>query len=210
MAKKISFAFSGTISQLISKPFNENSELTESDIILSVNRDGHMVDVTIKVKKVTEPIEGKETTKLQTGFETKAYVHSFWDALGRCFELAFGFGWVVLKGFWQIITGQVGFTELGGPISTIGMITTISQSGWVNFFILLPLLAANLAVFNFLPIPSLDGFHALFTLLEWIFRKPIVSRKVEGYINFYGLLALLLLVVVADIVHISVVGFPKL
>lgn len=208
--EKISFAFSGTISQLISKPFNENSELTESDVILSVNRDGHMVDVTIKVKKVTEPIEGKETTKLQTGFETKAYVHSFWDALGRCFELAFGFGWVVLKGFWQIITGQVGFTELGGPISTIGMITTISQSGWVNFFILLPLLAANLAVFNFLPIPSLDGFHALFTLLEWIFRKPIVSRKVEGYINFYGLLALLLLVVVADIVHISVVGFPKL
>ena len=208
--EKISFAFSGTISQLISKPFNENSELTESDIILSVNRDGHMVDVTIKVKKVTETIDGKETTKLQTGFETKAYVHSFWDALGRCFELAFGFGWVILKGFWQIITGQVGFTELGGPISTIGMITTISQSGWVNFFILLPLLAANLAVFNFLPIPSLDGFHALFTLLEWIFRKPIVSRKVEGYINFYGLLALLLLVVVADIVHISVVGFPKL
>lgn len=208
--EKISFAFSGTISQLISKPFNENSELTESDIILSVNRDGHMVDVTIKVKKVTETIDGKETPKLQTGFETKAYVHSFWDALGRCFELAFGFGWVVLKGFWQIITGQVGFTELGGPISTIGMITTISQSGWVNFFILLPLLAANLAVFNFLPIPSLDGFHALFTLLEWIFRKPIVSRKVEGYINFYGLLALLLLVVVADIVHISVVGFPKL
>ncbi len=208
--EKISFAFSGTISQLISKPFNENSELTESDIILSVNRDGHMVDVTIKVKKVTEPIDGKETTKLQTGFETKAYIHSFWDALGRCFELAFGFGWVILKGFWQIITGQVGFTQLGGPISTIGMITTISQSGWVNFFILLPLLAANLAVFNFLPIPSLDGFHALFTLLEWIFRKPIVSRKVEGYINFYGLLALLLLVVVADIVHISVVGFPKL
>lgn len=208
--EKISFAFSGTISQLISKPFNENSELTESDIILSVNRDGHMVDVTIKVKKVTETIDGKETTKLQTGFETKAYVHSFWDALGRCFELAFGFGWVILKGFWQIITGQVGFTQLGGPISTIGMITTISQSGWVNFFILLPLLAANLAVFNFLPIPSLDGFHALFTLLEWIFRKPIVSRKVEGYINFYGLLALLLLVVVADIVHISVVGFPKL
>ncbi len=208
--EKISFAFSGTISQLISKPFNENSELTESDIILSVNRDGHMVDVTIKVKKVTEPIDGKETTKLQTGFETKAYIHSFWDALGRCFELAFGFGWVILKGFWQIITGQVGFTQLGGPISTIGMITTRSQSGWVNFFILLPLLAANLAVFNFLPIPSLDGFHALFTLLEWIFRKPIVSRKVEGYINFYGLLALLLLVVVADIVHISVVGFPKL
>ncbi len=208
--EKISFAFSGTISQLISRPFNQNSELTESDIVLSVNRDRHMVDVTIKVKKVTETVEGKETTKLQTGFETKAYVHSFWDALGRCFELAFGFGWVVLKGFWQIISGQVGFSELGGPISTIGMITTISQSGWANFFILLPLLAANLAIFNFLPIPSLDGFHALFTLLEWIFGKPVVSRKVEGYINFYGLLALLLLVVVADIVHIAVVGFPKL
>ena len=208
--EKISFAFSGTISQLISKPFNQNTEITDSDVVLSVNRDGQMIDVTIKVKKVTETVDDSEVTKLQTGFETKAYVHSFWDALGRCFELAFGFGWVVLKGFWQIITGQVGFSELGGPISTIGMITTITQSGWANFFILLPLLAANLAIFNFLPIPALDGCHALFTLLEWIFRKPVVSRKVEGYIHFYGLLALLLLVVIADIVHISVVGFPKL
>lgn len=205
--EKISFAFSGTLGQLLSKPFSSDKNLSEKDFVLSVDRNGKDVDVTIKVVKNTETVDGEEKSTLVYGFETKAYVHSFWEALGRCFELAFGFGWVVLKGFWQIITGQIAFSQLGGPISTIGMITTIAQSSFVNVFILLPLLAANLAIFNFLPIPALDGCHALFTLLEWIFRKPVVSRKVEGYIHFYGLMALLLLVVVADIVHIAIVGF---
>ena len=205
--EKISFAFSGTLGQLLSKPFSSDKNLSEKDFVLSVDRNGKDVDVTIKVVKNTETVDGEEKSTLVYGFETKAYVHSFWETLGRCFELAFGFGWVVLKGFWQIITGQIAFSQLGGPISTIGMITTIAQSSFVNVFILLPLLAANLAIFNFLPIPALDGCHALFTLLEWIFRKPVVSRKVEGYIHFYGLMALLLLVVVADIVHIAIVGF---
>ena len=205
--EKVSFAFSGTLGQLLSKPFSSDKNLSEKDFVLSVDRNGKDVDVTIKVVKNTETVDGEEKSTLVYGFETKAYVHSFWEALGRCFELAFGFGWVVLKGFWQIITGQIAFSQLGGPISTIGMITTIAQSSFVNVFILLPLLAANLAIFNFLPIPALDGCHALFTLLEWIFRKPVVSRKVEGYIHFYGLMALLLLVVVADIIHIVIVGF---
>ena len=109
---------------------------------------------------------------------------------------------MVLKGFGQIITGQIAFKELGGSISTIITITNRVQENFVNLFILLPLLASNLAVFNFLPIPALDGSHAVFTLLEWIFRKPVVSRKVENYIHMYGLLALLAFVIIADVVHI--------
>lgn len=198
---KINFAFTGTLPQLISEIG------PEKDITLTVERDNKQIDMVIQF---TVYEEGQTIADVDNAYTAKAYVHSFWEALGRSFEVAFGFAWVILKGFWQIITGQIAFSELGGPISTIGMITTITQSGLVNFFILLPLLASNLAIFNFLPIPALDGSHAVFTLLEWIFRKPVVSRKVENYIHTYGLLALLLLVVVADIVHIIVVGFPKL
>ena len=198
---RISFAFSGTLSQLLSEAG------PDKDIVLNVERDNKKIDITIRLQEEVRTNEqGKEETVLVTGFSTKAYVHNFWEALGRSFELAFGFAWVVLKGFWQIITGQIAFSELGGSISTIGMMAGIMQSSFANFLILLPLLASNLAIFNFLPIPALDGGHAVFTLLEWIFGKPVVSRKVENYIHFYGLIVLLLFVVVVDIVHIAVVG----
>lgn len=198
---KISFAFSGTLSTLLKEAG------PDKDIELNVERDNKQITVVIRLEEKTTTDEaGNEVKQLVTGFTTKAYAHSFLEALGRSFELSFGFAWVVLKGFWQIITGQIAFSQLGGPISTISMISTITQSGFANFLVLLPLLAANLAVFNFLPIPALDGCHALFTLLEWIFRKPVVSRKVENYIHFYGLMVLLLFVVIVDIVHISIVG----
>ena len=198
---RISFAFSGTLSQLLSEAG------PDTDITLDVERDNQRIQVVIRLSEETVTNEqGEEERRLVAGFSTEAYVHNFWEALGRSFELAFGFAWVVLKGFWQIITGQIAFSELGGSISTIGMMAGIMQSSFANFLILLPLLASNLAVFNFLPIPALDGGHAVFTLLEWIFRKPVVSRKVENYIHFYGLIILLLFVVVVDIVHIAVVG----
>lgn len=198
---RISFAFSGTLSQLLTKAG------PDTDITLDIERNNERMEVVIRLSEETVTNEqGEEEKRLVTGFSTEAYVHNFWEALGRSFELAFGFAWVVLKGFWQIITGQIAFSELGGSISTIGMMSEIMQTSFANFLILLPLLASNLAVFNFLPIPALDGGHAVFTLLEWICGRPVVSRKVENYIHFYGLIVLLLFVVVVDIVHIAVVG----
>ena len=40
----------------------------------------------------------------------------------------------------------------------------------------------NLALFNILPIPALDGARCVFVLIEMIFRKP-VPRKIENLIN---------------------------
>ena len=200
---RISFAFTGTFDQLVQRAIANNEQ-----IVLTVERNGEMLEVPVDSSIWDNNNNSDESQdndeEILMSFEL--YAHNFWEALGRSFELAFGFAWVVLKGFWQIITGQIAFSELGGSISTIGMMAGIMQSSFANFLILLPLLASNLAVFNFLPIPALDGGHAVFTLLEWIFRKPVVSRKVENYIHFYGLIILLLFVVVVDIVHIAVVG----
>lgn len=63
----------------------------------------------------------------------------------------------------------------------------------------LPLIAANLGIFNLLPIPALDGAKVVFTVIEWIRKKP-VKREVESMIHFIGLVALLLLVVTVDLI----------
>ena len=134
------------------------------------------------------------------GITAEYYVHSFWEALGRCWSYAFGLSWLVLKSLWQLLTFQIAINNIGGPIATIGAIASASQANFANLLILIPLISANLAVFNLLPFPALDGSHVLFTSIEWIRRKPI-NRKVENMIHFIGLCVLFAFVIIVDILH---------
>ncbi|MEY4853046.1 MAG: hypothetical protein RIS99_1441, partial [Bacteroidota bacterium] len=47
-------------------------------------------------------------------------------------------------------------------------------------------LSIVLAFMNLLPIPALDGGHALFTLIEIIFRRPL-STKFLTYAQYAGM-----------------------
>ena len=83
------------------------------------------------------------------------------------------------------------------------MISTVTTTIGIDFSVILvylPLIAANLAVFNALPLPALDGGHVVFTGIEWIRGKP-VNRKVESIIHFVGLILLFGLVILLDLLH---------
>ena len=128
---------------------------------------------------------------------------SFGQALLQCIPFSFGLAWMVLKAFWLLLTFQMPITAMGGTITTITyMANTLGQS-FTSILIFLPLIAANLAVFNLLPVPALDGSHVVFTLIEWIRGKPI-NRNVEAWIHFVGLIVLLAFVVIVDIIHFFV------
>lgn len=130
----------------------------------------------------------------------KAYVHSFGEALERAVPFSFGLAWTVLKSLWQMLTFQLPISELGGPITTIATIAQVTQTNFANLLILIPLISANLAIFNLLPIPALDGAHVVFTTIEAIRKKPI-KREVENMIHTVGLFVLLGFVVLVDILH---------
>ena len=133
-------------------------------------------------------------------FEISAYVHSFGEAVERAVPFSFGLSWTVLKSLWQMITFQLDISAVGGPITTISTIATYAQSNILNLLILIPLISANLAVFNALPIPALDGSHVIFTLIEWIRKKPI-KRETENLIHTIGLFILFGAVILIDILH---------
>ena len=101
-------------------------------------------------------------------------------------------------------SGQIAINQLGGPISTISQMTMVASYGLANFLYLLPLLAANLAIFNILPIPGLDGSHVIFTGIEWARGKPI-KRSVENAIHGWGILLLFAFVIIIDVVHLITV-----
>ena len=79
--------------------------------------------------------------------------------------------------------------------------TAIKTGGMYNLLMIASYIGVNLAVFNLLPIPALDGSRVVFTVIEWIRRKPI-SRKVEAIIHFVGLIVLFGFAILVDVLQL--------
>ncbi len=136
-----------------------------------------------------------------SSMQIKTYKYSFGETCANFIPFTFKWAWKVLCIFGQLITGQLALTQLGGPVTTINMIATYSQINLANILLLLPVLSVNLAVFNLLPIPALDGFQMVFVIIEWIRKKP-VKQEVVNTINNVGLIVLLAFVILVDILQI--------
>jgi regulator of sigma E protease len=72
---------------------------------------------------------------------------------------------------------------------------------WAKFWSLVGLLSMALALMNLLPIPALDGGHAVFLLIEMIKGKPLSDKFMERaqLVGFVILMALMVLVFGNDI-----------
>ena len=87
------------------------------------------------------------------------------------------------------------YEELGGFIA-IGSIFP-SQWDWQDFWMKTAFLSIILAVMNILPIPGLDGGHAIFTFWEMITGRK-VSDKVLEKAQYVGLVIILFLLLYAN------------
>ena len=112
-----------------------------------------------------------------------------------------------LQLLFKLFTGRLNLEYVSGPISTIGAMsesmTAANKLDLTSMVLLFPLLAVNLAVFNALPIPALDGARMVFVLIEWIRKKPI-DRELEAKIHFWGLVALFGFVILVEVLHFTV------
>ena len=87
------------------------------------------------------------------------------------------------------------YEELGGFIA-IGSIFA-PEWNWLDFWLKTAFLSIILAVMNILPIPGLDGGHALFTFWEMITGRKVSDRVLE-IAQYIGLAILLLLLLYAN------------
>lgn len=116
---------------------------------------------------------------------------------GRMFGEGCGAIFVALG---QIFTPE-GFSNLGGIISIVQVSTMASSIGAYYFFGVWALVSVNLAIFNLLPFPGLDGWQFLVTIIEGITKKEIPSKfkTIMTYIGFGLLLTLFVVVTFKDI-----------
>lgn len=136
---------------------------------------------------------------LDNGLLITGVKHGGFSTVGRVFDYSFKLVGTVFRIFGQLITGALGINSIGGTVTTLGVTANAVRTGGLwSLLNITALIGVNLAVFNLLPIPALDGSRVVFTLIEWIRRKPI-SRRVEGVIHTVGFVLILLFAVFVDL-----------
>ena len=104
----------------------------------------------------------------------------------------------IVGGLYQLFTGQLGFSSLGGPVKIAKLTGQVAGMGFIFLLQFMAFLSLNLAVLNVLPFPALDGGRILFLLIEKV-RGKRNNQKVEQYFNTAGFVFLILLMVAVTI-----------
>lgn len=177
---------------------------------LWIFRDGDYYKLTLSVPELGGEYVAGETYKA-LGINTVTYEDrwstedvrlGFFRTLGGTFVYAFRIAGTIFRVLGELITGALGLNAVGGTVTTIVMTSQVIRLGGFKFLLqIAAYIGVNLAVFNMLPIPALDGSRVVFTLIEWIFRKP-VPKKIEGVIHTVGLLLLLGFAVMVDLMQL--------
>jgi regulator of sigma E protease len=109
----------------------------------------------------------------------------------------------------EMVTGQRGTEELGGPLRIAQMSGQIASNGLVPVIWFTAVLSINLGLINLFPIPMLDGGHLVLYGIEAARGRPLTERSQEIAFRF-GLAMVLTLMVFAtwnDLVHLNVIDF---
>lgn len=116
---------------------------------------------------------------------------------------------LMLRSLWEILVGDRGTEELGGPIQVVYLSGEVAQAGIVPLGWFMAILSINLGLINLLPVPMLDGGHLLFYALEAVRGRPLGERAQEyGFrIGLALVLTLMVFVTWNDLVQLRVLAF---
>jgi len=172
------------------------SSSANKEIVLDVRRSGAAVriPVTPALDTATDFNTGKFEHVGRIGVLPKQLSRSvgFGEAITQGWGLTWGMAGSVIEALRVLATRKVAPSELGGPIMIATASVQAARSGLENLMVLVSLISVNLAVFNLLPIPILDGGQILVQVLEAIKGKAF-SVRTRDYILRAGLFAVLLL-----------------
>ena len=150
--------------------------------------------VTPTIDTVTNPSTGKVDSVGRIGIVPVQLTQPVGpiEAVTSAWTATWRMAGMVIDALHGLATRRVAASELGGPIMIAQASVQAARGGAEQLFFLIALISTNLAVFNLLPIPILDGGQIVITVLEAIKGKSF-SMRTREYILRAGLFAVLLL-----------------
>lgn len=199
IAEKAGFIVGDRVISVNSKPITYWDEFTKkidsSAVNISVVRSTDTISLQLTPKYVRADKAyqiGVYTFSLKEALKINHKDYSFTESIKRGNHL----GLTTLKDFisqFKYVFTKKGAGEVGGFIA-IGNIFPATWS-WPAFWSITALLSIMLGFMNLLPIPALDGGHALFVLFEMLTgKKPsdtfLEYAQIVGFVLLMGLLLL--------------------
>jgi regulator of sigma E protease len=176
----------------------EVSRHAEKEITITVIRKGLEEPKTFTLKTTKDGTVGVVPYDFDRYFTMETKHYTFFGAFPAGVAKGWGALVVNIKALGQLVTGSghVKASEsLGGFISISKLFPTTWE--WERFWAITAFLSLLLGFMNLLPIPALDGGHAVFLLVEIAMRRP-VPQKVLEYAQIVGFVLLLALLLFAN------------
>jgi regulator of sigma E protease len=158
----------------------------------------HGQPVTIRVTPLPEmapdPRTGERKRQGRIGMAaTAAFTPvSAGSAFGEAWRLTIDNGGRIFTTLRALISSGAGVSDLGGPIAIAQISVQAARGGIENLLALIALISINVAVFNLLPIPILDGGQIVLNVAETI-KGSAFSTRTREWILKGGLLLIGLL-----------------
>ena len=169
---------------------NYLDHITLNLVTVKLDENDQRVETSHTLQVETYEKDGKEYFA-NTGLST--YLYKYRNTIGQTFKYTFEeFGEssvLIFKALGGLFIGQ-GWENVGGAIAIFNQSSTmLSEFGVVQFLRLWAIISVNLAIFNLIPFPGLDGWQLLVLAIEGISRKK-VPEKVQGIVSFVGMIIL--------------------
>ena len=183
--------------------------------LVEIVRENKGKPIKLKVKRGDQifevsviPAENPETRQPFIGVSPKIETvkvsyppfESFKLAVERTKELTI----LTYKAVVGIITGEISFRTLGGPIAIAQFAGEAAESGIIPFLSTMAFISLQLAIFNLFPLPILDGGLILLFLVEWIRGRPLPEKFKETWqkVGLALILTLMVFVFINDILRL--------
>lgn len=174
------------------KTWDEFKELISGNkgeaVTVKIDRDGSIQNI-----KVT-PKYDEQSKSYIMGISPTSESAGFFNSIKKAGSQTFESIGVMLDVLGQLITGNASMDSFGGPVAIVNMSGQAAQAGIWTLIYFAGFLSINLAVFNLIPFPALDGGWAIIILIEALTGKKINPDKL-GILNFIGFVCLMILVI---------------
>jgi regulator of sigma E protease len=167
-------------------------------LTLEVVRKGQPVDVRVTpaAEMTADPRTGQRKQLGRIGMVATAAFRpvSFGRAFGEAWRLTLDDSGKIFSTLKVLLSSGAGVKDLGGPIAIAQVSVQAARGGIENLLALIALISINVAVFNLLPIPILDGGQIVLNVAETI-KGSAFSVRTREMILRGGLLLIGLLFV---------------
>ena len=175
-----------------------NGEVKSVSVFKDYGLDENVKPITLDV---IEENGNKHFEKAGLSFYSSSYYLSYGEAVSKTFS-DFGNGALgIFKALGSLFIGQ-GWDNVGSIVAIYSQTSTVLNDMGLSYFIYYwALISVNLAIFNLLPFPGLDGWQLLVLAIEGISRRkvPDKAKLIVSYVGIALLMGLMLFLVVKDV-----------